>query len=367
MEKNILKAWFHPYFDLFLTSNWMMDVALVVLLTCIIFVLWRVFALNIEKLTEKTKMEWDDALWFALWKPVNWMIAVIGLSMVGSVFADAVDSSLHELLPIIRKVLISSLIAWIFLRFINQIETRLIKQGRDATTISAVAKLVRAAVIIVVTLAILQTMGFSISGVLAFGGVGGLVVGMAAKDMLANFFGGLMIYLDRPFKVGNWIRSPDRQIEGTVEHIGWRQTRIRTFDKRPLYIPNSIFATIAVENPSRMTNRRIRETIGVRYCDSKQLTKIIAEVKSMLQQHPDIDTKQTLMVNLVSFGASSLDFFIYTFTKTTVWTEFHEIKQDVMLKIMAIIESHGADFAFPTQTLHIETEAGLEASPKTEA
>jgi len=355
MEKATIRDWWSPYLKMFLTSNWVMDVAIVVLITCVIFVLWRVFSKNIEKLATKTKNEWDDALWFALWKPVNWMIAVIGLSMVGSVFADAVDSSLHELLPIIRKVLISSLIAWSFLRFIGQIETRLIKLGRDQTTVSAVAKLVRAAVIVVVTLAILQTMGFSISGVLAFGGVGGLVVGMAAKDMLANFFGGLMLYLDRPFVVGNWIRSPDRQIEGTVEKIGWRQTRIRTFDKRPLYVPNSAFATIAVENPSRMSNRRIRENIGVRYCDSKQLVSIVASVKAMLQNHPDIDTEQTLIVNLVTFGPSSLDFFIYTFTKTTVWVDFHEIKQDVMIKIIDIIEQHGAEFAFPTQSLHIES------------
>ena len=103
----------------------------------------------------------------------------------------------------------------------------------------------------------MQALGYSISGVLAFGGIGGIAVGFAAKDLLANFFGGLMIYLDRPFSVGDWIRSPDKNIEGTVEEIGWRLTRIRTFDKRPLYVPNSTFTQISVENPSRMLNRRI--------------------------------------------------------------------------------------------------------------
>ena len=103
---------------------------------------------------------------------------------------------------------------------------------------------------------------------LTFGGVGGLIVGLAAKDLLSNFFGGMMIYFDRPFKVGDWIRSPDRQIEGTVERIGWRMTIIRTFDKRPLYVPNSVFSSIVVENPSRMLNRRINETFGLRYQDA---------------------------------------------------------------------------------------------------
>ena len=115
---------------------------------------------------------------------------------------------------------------------------------------------------------ILQSLGVSVSGLLAFGGIGGIAVGFAARDLLANFLGGLSIYLDRPFTVGDWIRSPDREIEGTVEEIGWRMTRIRTFDQRPLYVPNSIFASVALENPSRMNNRRIYETLGIRYEDA---------------------------------------------------------------------------------------------------
>ena len=203
----------------------------------------------------------------------------------------------------------------------------------------------------------MQSYGYSISGILAFGGIGGIAVGFAAKDLLANFFGGLMIYLDRPFKVGDWIRSPDKKIEGVVEDIGWRQTIIRTFDKRPLYVPNSTFASISVENPSRMSNRRIYEYIGVRYDDTQQVDAIVAEVKAMLQQHPEIDTQQTLIVNLDRFGPSSLDFFIYTFTKTTDWIRFHEIKQDILMRIVAIIEARGAEFAFPTTTVHLHKEA----------
>jgi MscS family membrane protein len=200
---------------------------------------------------------------------------------------------------------------------------------------------------------VLQNFGYSVSGVMAFGGIGGIAVGFAAKDLLANFFGGLMIYLDRPFKVGDWIRSPDKNIEGTVEEIGWRQTRIRTFDKRPLYVPNATFASISVENPSRMTNRRIYETIGVRYDDVGRVKAIVADVHAMLRQHEEIDQEQTLIVNLNSFGASSVDFFIYTFTRTTNWIRFHEIKQDVLLRIIEIIEARGAEVAFPTQTLHL--------------
>ena len=147
--------------------------------------------------------------------------------------------------------------------------------------------------------------------------------------------------------------------------MGWRQTTIRKFDKRPVYVPNAIFTTASVENPSRMTNRRINETIGLRYDDVASVDKITTEVLEMLKTHPAIDQKQTLMVNFDSFGPSSLDFFIYCLTKTTKWVEFHAIKQDVLLKTCKIIEQNGASIAFPTRTLHMQSEpqlAGLETA-----
>ena len=160
--------------------------------------------------------------------------------------------------------------------------------------------------------------------------------------------------MDRPFVVGEWIRSPDKDLEGTVEYIGWRHTRVRAFNKNPIYVPNALFTTIVVENPTRMTNRRIKETIGLRYQDLKQLPAIVSEVRTMLMNHPEIDTDATLIVNFDEFGESSLNFFIYAFTRTTEWVRFHEIKQDVLLKVAAIIDQHGAEIAFPTRSLHIE-------------
>ena len=246
-------------------------------------------------------------------------------------------------------------------RFVQETEGGFIANGADVTTANAIGKLLRISVIITAVLSVLQTLGVSVSGVMAFGGIGGIAVGFAAKDLLANFFGGLMIYLDRPFVVGDWIKSPDREIEGTVEHIGWRLTLIRTFDRRPLYVPNSIFANIAVENPSRMQNRRIYETFGVRYDDASRVKGIVDDVRTLLASHADIDPERTLIVNLNEFGDSSLNFFIYTFTRTTNWVEFHAIKEKVLLQVLAIIESHGAQCAFPTSTVHL-----LPASAPTE-
>jgi MscS family membrane protein len=263
------------------------------------------------------------------------------------------------------KVGVIALFAWFAVRFITEAEHNLktpgyTKEPMDETTVTAMSKLLRASVIITAVLVVAQSMGYSISGVLAFGGIGGIAVGFAAKDLLANFFGGLMIYMDRPFSVGDWVRSPDRQIEGTVEHIGWRLTTIRTFDKRPLYVPNSMFNSISLENPSRMSHRRIYETIGVRYDDVSKVRPILDDVKNMLIQHDEIDDTQTLIVNFNQYGPHSLDFFIYTFTKTTNWIKYHEVKEDVLLKVSDIVAAHGAEFAFPTRTLHLFNETDKE-------
>jgi MscS family membrane protein len=308
---------------------------------------------------KKTLSPWDDAILESMRKPLSLLIWVVGISFAAQIAATRTDVEIFSVVVPLRDVLVIVALAWFLVRFIKQAEGNIIAAGKikgepvDITTMDAMAKLLRLSVMITTGLVVLQTLGFSISGVLAFGGVGGIAVGFAARDLLANFFGGLMIYLDRPFSVGDWVRSPEREIEGTVERIGWRLTVIRTFDKRPLYVPNSVFANIAVENPSRMTNRRIRETFGIRYEDIDKMSAITADVEAMLRAHPAIDTGQTLMVNFVACSASSVDFFIYTFTRTTVWTEFHVIKQDVLLKVAEIIARHKAEIAFPTSTVHV--------------
>lgn len=112
----------------------------------------------------------------------------------------------------------------------------------------------------------------------------------------------------------------------------WRHTRIRAFNKNPIYVPNAVFITIVVENPSRMSHRCIKEVIGLRYDDFSVVAPICDDIRTMLQQHEGIDATPTLIVNFNVFGATSLDLLIYTFTKAAVWVEFHHVKQDVLLK-----------------------------------
>lgn len=352
---------------------WVVEVFIVVMATLIAAFLVSRFLGKLIKRSEQTKNLWDDALFESLYRPAKWMIWVIGLAYAATIAASQTEVNLLDMVTPVRTVATIGIIVWFIVGFIKRAEQNLVDpqyahKPMDRTTAMAIGKLLRVSAIITAVLVILQSLGYSISGVLAFGGIGGIAVGFAAKDLLANFFGGLMIYLDRPFAVGDWVRSPDKNIEGTVEDIGWRLTRIRTFDKRPLYVPNATFTQIAVENPSRMTNRRIYETVGIRYDDVDKMEAIVTAVKVMLRNHEAIDQEQTMIVNFNAFNASSLDFFVYTFTKTTAWIEFHEIKQDVMLKIINIIEGHGAECAFPTRTLHLPEGIALtQADPKNAA
>jgi MscS family membrane protein len=347
---------------------WVTQVFVVIFVALLADFFQRLVLRRLVRQLEKTPNPWDDATLNALRKPLSLLIWVVGISFAAKITSTHSDSTFFEIIEPIREVVVIFAIAWFVVRFIRQAEKNIISLREaknkpvDVTTLDAIAKLLRLSVMITAGLVVLQTLGFSISGVLAFGGVGGIAIGFAARDLLANFFGGLMIYLDRPFSVGDWVRSPDREIEGTVERIGWRLTVIRTFDKRPLYVPNSVFANIAVENPSRMTNRRIHETFGVRYDDISKVSEITTDIENMLRNHPDIDASHTLMVNLVNFAPSTVDFFVYTFTKTTVWTDFHKIKQDILLKIEDIISSHGAEMAFPTTTVHMPDGVTVSSS-----
>jgi MscS family membrane protein len=363
--------WLQQIFAFSKENEWVVEVFFIVFISLTLsFVAKRALTKVADGLSG-TKNPWDDLVVTSVKKPIGVLIWLLGLTFAADIVHEQSGATIFEAIDPIREVGVVVIITMFLLNLVRGSQAILIskqdtsgEQDFDAHTVDAISKLIRISIMITSGLVMLQTLGYSVSGVLAFGGIGGIAIGFAAKDLLSNFFGGLMIYMDRPFKVGDWIRSNDRDIEGTVEHIGWRLTRIRTFDKRPLYVPNSIFMTISVENPSRMTNRRIYETIGIRYEDSDKMNDIVSDVKQMLLAHEEIDTKATMIINFVSFSASSIDFFVYTFTKTTDWILFHEIKQDVLLKIMAIIEQHGAEMAFPTSTLHVESMPALESEAR---
>ena len=302
--------------------------------------------------TNKTKNKWDDHLIKAVSAPLKVLI------WFGWVYFSiyAFKGQIEAFNQVVEYIDIAPIfiITWGVIRIVSGMENYMLERDTsvDGDSVRLITRLLKILIIISIALGIAQFLGFSISSLLTLGGVGGIVVGFAAKDMLSNIFGGLMIQMDKPFSTGDWIRSSE--FEGVVEKIGWRMTRIRTFSKNPVYIPNSIFASIPIETPSRMTNRRIKEVIGIRYDDIKQLPVIVNEVETLLQENKDLDHSQTLRVSFDYFNVSSLDFTIYAFTNTTSKGEYVKIKQEILLGIAEIIAKHKAEIAYPTQTLHIQ-------------
>ncbi len=346
---------------------------LVVLATVLVSLLSRLVLARLARYTDKTTALWDNTFVRTLGAPLRLLFWVVGISIALDLMRDNLGTTFAGMIVPTRNLIVIIAIAWFLVRLIQDVQHAVIdaktRAGKhiDKSVMDAIGKVSRLIVVIVTLLMAMHELGFSIAGLLAFGGVGGIVIGFAAQGLLSNFFGGLMIYLDRPFSETDWIRSPDRDIEGTVEQIGWRVTRIRKFNSRPLYVPNSVFSTIAIENPSRMSNRRINETIGIRYADAAAIENIIQQVTMYLKSHADIDQAQTIMVNFTTFAPSSLDFLVYCFTKTTAIVAFNNIKQEILLQILKIIESNHAECAFPTQTLHLQSDLCDNDAPKQKA
>lgn len=298
----------------------------------------------------------------ALLQAVHWPLVVFiwvkALASIIDITTSTMNDALVHLVWKMRDVGSVLFLAWVSLRFIRLFEEQLLlghlaKRRLDETMVYAIGKLIRVIAGIIVILFILPMWGIDISGIVAFGGGSALALGIGAQGILANYLGGLVIYADRNFKVGDWIYSPEKDVEGTVEHIGWRVTQIRTFDKRVLYVPNAAFSSIIVVNASRMTNRRIQETLGIRYTDAAMLDRITQEIRTMLQEHPDIDQRQALLVHFTGFGPFSLKISIYIFTKTVDLQQYRNVRQNVFLEIIQIIENNGAALALPINTVYL--------------
>ncbi len=342
--------------------GWVLQAFLVILAALLLEFLYRHFINRLEQFASKTRRHWDDAIVYAGKRPISLLIWWQGLVMAARVMTPHTEMVYFsgEFLAALQQLGLVVAATWFFFRLTTGFERAYVaerikrNESFDITTTSVLARIVRIAVVLTGALTTLSILEIPISGFLAAGGVGGIAVGLAARDLLANFFGGFMVFMDRPFSVGDWVRSPDQEIEGTVEKIGWRMTTIRKFDKRPMYVPNATFATITVENPSRMTHRRIFEHVGIRYEDQHVLPAVVDDIRAMILAHEDLDTSQTTMVHFNVYGPHSLDIMVYCFTHTKVWTIYHAVREDVLLKIGEIIASHGAEIAFPTRTVKLE-------------
>ncbi|GAB6082972.1 mechanosensitive ion channel family protein [Desulfuromonas carbonis] len=326
-------------------------------------ILAQFFARVIFPLAARTRSQYDDLLLGALQKPVEFLVIIAGLFVGVQVLQLPSDPvNLRRFAHALLKVLVTFDGAWIFFNLVSLVEVYLEKWvSRTESTLDDhllpfVRKSLRIFIIGIAALMTIQNLGYSISGLLASLGIGGLAVALAAKDTLSNVFGSLMIIMDRPFHIGDWIKAGD--LEGTVEEVGFRSTKVRTFAKTLISVPNSVITNMAVDNFSRMPKRRIKLTVGVTYQTTpEQMRRAVTAIRELLGSHPAID-QEFYLVNFTDFGASSLDIMVYCFTTTTVWGEYLDAREDLCLRIMEILEGMGLEIAFPTRTLYLKGKEG---------
>jgi len=327
-------------------------------------------ARRIMTLAERTATEADDMAVQALITPLGWMLPLIGLNLALQALAVGHD----ELLGVAQKVFMVAMTLLVTVTIFKMIDAWSVlateqagrsRTGLDNTLVPTLRKALKVFTGVVVFVVLVQNLGYSVSGLLGALGVGGLAVALAAKDTLANLFGGVTILIDRPFRPGDWITLPGA--DGTVEEIGLRSTRIRTFAKTLVSIPNSNLANATVENHSLMPKRRIKFTVGVTYSTTPdQMRSLVQRIEDYLRGNPAIN-QEFLMVKFTAFGPSSLDILVYCFTETTDWVQHLQARQDVQLAVMDMVEDLGLSIAFPTQTVHLVEEQdtpALEASPR---
>jgi len=315
-----------------------------------------VFKKIIIKIVQKTNNVYDDDIIAVIEKPMKYLFVFIGIKLAVTVLI--LNADMKILINHITSSGFIFVLFWSFIKLLNYFTKHISTvTNRFGDKISAdvanfIIKSIRLFIVAIGSFTILQEWGYNISGFLASLGLVGMAFALAAKDTAANLFGSLVIFTDKPFKVGDWIKTPD--VEGTIESIGIRSTRVRTFAQAQVTVPNATLANSAILNWSKMGKRRIKMNIGLTY-DTKvsQLEKVVLDIKNMLKNHTDIH-QSTIHVYFTTFDDSSLSIFCYFFTKTTNWGEFMRVRENTNFEIMKIVEQNNTSFAFPSRSIYIE-------------
>ncbi len=309
---------------------------------------------SLHKMASLTTTTLDDKLLTLLEGPLKFAFVIIGLYLafdIAGVEGEVFDKIIKSLIIFdIFWLLYNSVVILdqTIYRFARRIGKELYRE------IGAFfIKTLKIFIFSIGLVSILQEWDINVSAFLASLGLGGLAFALAAKDTAANLFGGLSILADRALKIDDWIKVGE--VEGIVEDIGLRTTKVRTFQKSLVTVPNQMIANNPIENFSRRNIRRIKARIGLVYSTTnEQIEAIVQDIRNMLQSHPGIAKKATLLVNFDEFEDSSLSIFIYCFTNTADWAKYLAIKEDINLKIIEIVHKHGSDFAFPSESIYIE-------------
>lgn len=329
-------------------SPWIFIACLMVVL----LVATRIVHVVLRALANKAKPSqhvWRNALLVSLSAPLNGFIWVSVLTLAARAFYPVGNNAqVDSALPSLFQVVCTLLMTWFLLRLVNNVrknmQSQLASRGGDLdqTAAEAVSKLAWVVIIASAVLVIMQTLGISIAGLLAFGGAAGIAVGFAAQNLVSNLFGGLTVFASRIFKIGEYIIIPGTDLMGEVRHIGWRSTLVMGFDRKPFYIPNALFNSSTIINHSRMERRCVEQTIHMRYQDIDKVEAVIRRGNELITAHPGID-QEFFVFRFDNYGERSLELFLYVFPLATGYVDYMVLKEEVSLSIARIIREEGGE------------------------
>lgn len=328
----------------------------------------RIVVTRLRTLVRRSETTIDDEALDALEGPLRLVPVVIGIFF--ALESLELDGLAQTVGINIERSLVAFVIFWGLFKLVDPLSFLLHRLDRIVTAIMIewLVKVIKGLFIFLGAATILEIWGIKVGPILAGLGLFGVAVALGAQDMFKNMISGILIIAEKRFGRNDWIKV-DGIVEGTVESIGFRSTRIRRFDKAPVHVPNSFLSDNAVTNFSKMTNRRIYWKIGVEYhTTADQLRQIVKEIGDYLTESPDFESnpkRATTLIHVDSFNDSSIDIMLYCFTKTTNWGEWMQIKENLALKVKEIVEGAGTGFAFPTTTVHVEGLPGRDVKPET--
>lgn len=311
----------------------------------------------LKKVTHKTTHRWDDELIEALEPPFGllvacgfWYFGLFGLQLSGR-FEVAVS--------VLLELVTSYAVIWAFYRMTTVVTvylkglTKQTDELIDDDVVPLISRTLRVFVLIFGLLIVLQNLGIEVGSVLAGLGIGGLALALASKDLAANLFGFVTIIFDRPFRVGDWVKVKD--IEGTVEEIGFRSMRIRTFYNSLITVPNAIVTTEDVDNMGLRKMRRVSTILGIKYdTPPEKVDLFLKEIRKIIENNEYTD-KTNIHVVMNGYGASALEMLVYCFLIVPDWAAEMRERQKMYLEILSLAHSMGVEFAFPTSTIHVES------------
>jgi len=317
----------------------------------------------IRRLTKKTTFTWDDDLLEGVERPVGFIFLMVFFALTYTNLRLPVTINLY--LSTILEIAISVGVVWlfynlsgVFAKYLTVITNRT-ENKLDDQLVPLIRKSLRFFVITMGVILILQNNGYNVASLIAGLGIGGLAVALAARDTLANFFGSITIFLDRPFRIGDWIKIGN--VEGIVEEVGFRSTRIRTFYNSLVSVPNSNVSTSDIDNYGLRKYRRLKTVLNLTYSTSpEQMEAFVEGIKAIVKANKNF-RQDFYEIHFNSFGAHSLDVLVYVFFEVPDWSAELQQRHNFLLEVLRLAEEVGVEFAFPTQTLHVDSHYQNEA------